>query len=836
MKRILWLSLCLMLALCATAQTQQGYVKTKGRRGSNGAVVPGKRITGATVQVKGGNAVVTQANGTFSFPVPAKKYYIQNVKKQGYVLIDPEVLAKQYIYSTNPLIMVLETPEQQTDDKLASERKIRRTLQRQLQQREDEIEDLKEQNKITREEYQNALQKLYAEQETNEKLIGEMAERYSQIDYDLLDEFNRRISDCIIEGRLAEADSLLRTKGDIQDRIAAVHKAEAIEAAEAAEIAERQKMLEQSMAGTQASKEDIALDCYHFFEKFKLEHNNDSAAYYLAQRVMLDSTNVSWLVEAGIFAGDYMADYPAALEYFNRALSLANDQNNAENVVKLCLRIGDINLRMGKYDQVVDNYSKALSLSESSLGKEHVQTARVYSSMGLLMEKEGNTSQSMEHYIKANAILEKVLGDNNPEVATSYNNLGMLYYSLGNLDKAMECFEKSLAINEKKLDANHPGLARNYSNIGSVYNAMGDNARALEYFTRALDIRQKVFGGTHPDVAKTIIDMGAAYLDMSDYDKALDCYTKALEITEKVMGNIHPDVAICYNNIGQVYEHQRDLDKALEWYGKSLDIKQKMFGDNHPSTINSFENMGKIYFVQKDYNHALDYYSRVLNARETAHSDDKLRLADAYDNMGTVLCRRGEFDQALDYLLKGVAIREQVQGNHQATAQTCWKIADAYDGLADYDKALDYYQKALDVMVALKSENSKQAVSLNNYILMTQYKQALSKGKLKGFMTNHCFTATVNAGGYAASTKGLTGEYILLEFADWNQDSETYMLDKIRELSDSPKDLVLMQNGVISSHHFEKRLGFTFGVKQITKEEKQQINQAYKQWKEQNNQ
>ena len=86
------------------------------------------------------------------------------------------MLTKQYDYSTNPLILVLETPEQLTDDKLASERKIRRTLQRQLQQREDEIEDLKEQNKITREEYQQALQQLYAQQETNEKLIGEMAE------------------------------------------------------------------------------------------------------------------------------------------------------------------------------------------------------------------------------------------------------------------------------------------------------------------------------------------------------------------------------------------------------------------------------------------------------------------------------------------------------------------------------------------------------------------------------------------------------------------------------------------------------------------------------------
>ena len=246
MKRLLWISLCLLLTLCASAQTQQGYAKTKGRKGSDGAVVPGQRIVGATVQVKGRNAVVTQANGVFSFPIPASRFFIQSVKKQGYVITDPEMLTKQYAYSTNPLILVLETIEQKTDDKLAAERKIRRTLQRQLQKREDEIEALKEENKLTREQYQNALQQLYAEQETNEKLISEMAERHSEIDYDLMDEFNTRISDCILEGRLAEADSLLRSKGDIKDRIAAVHKAEAIEAAEAAEIAERQQILEQS--------------------------------------------------------------------------------------------------------------------------------------------------------------------------------------------------------------------------------------------------------------------------------------------------------------------------------------------------------------------------------------------------------------------------------------------------------------------------------------------------------------------------------------------------------------------------------------------------------------
>ena len=35
---------CLSLAICA--QTQQGYVKTKGRLASNGTVISGTRISG----------------------------------------------------------------------------------------------------------------------------------------------------------------------------------------------------------------------------------------------------------------------------------------------------------------------------------------------------------------------------------------------------------------------------------------------------------------------------------------------------------------------------------------------------------------------------------------------------------------------------------------------------------------------------------------------------------------------------------------------------------------------------------------------------------------------
>lgn len=837
MKKIFWLLLIsLLLSTSAIAQTQTGYVKTKGRKGTNGAVVPGTRISGATVQVKGRTAVVTQSNGTFSFPIPANKFFIQNVKKQGYVLTDPEVLTKQYVFSPNPLILVLETPEQKTDDKLASERKIRRTLQRRLQQREDEIEELKEQNKLTREEYQKALQQLYAEQETNEKLIGEMAERYSQIDYDLLDEFNTRISDCILEGRLAEADSLLRSKGDIKDRIAAVHQAEAIEAAEAAEIAQRQQKLEESKAGTQASKEDIAQDCFHFFEKFKLEHNNDSAAYYLAQRVLLDSTNVAWLRDAGQFASEYLANYPQAVNYLQRALSQAISQLGQDNVMvaRIYNDLGMVYRKQGRFGDVMDCYKLALAIGENLSQDDGVVLAMTYNNIGLFMDYMGDSAKALEYFLKAIDIEEHTVGIENALTATSYNNVGALYYSNDDLDRAMEYFNKSLTIREKVLVNDHPDLAMSYSNIGSIYHARGDNSRALEYFNRALAIREQALGSSHPDVAAMLTNMGAAHLSQGNFQQALEFFNRSLAINERMLGSEHPDVAISYNNMGMVFEKQNDYANALQWYDKSLAIKEKSLGNNHPSTINTLENMGRIYFLQKDYDKALDCYSRGFKARETAHSDDKVGLAESCDNMGSTLYRQGEYAQALEYLLKGAAIREQTQGeSHPSTLQTYQSLASAYGKLADYAKAIEYYQKTLGIIAPLKGEGSIEVSNLKKNILMNQYLLALSKGKLKNFLADHCFIGTVNRGDNPASAQGLSGEYVLLEFADWNQDCDMSLFGRADELRQSPKDIVVLKEGVISRHHFENKLGISFGVKQITKDEKQQINQAYKKWKEQ---
>ena len=171
MKRLLLIGFISFIALLASAQTQQGFVKTKGRM-VNGQLVPGKGLKSATVSVHGRTSVLVKGDdGAFSFPSPEPQYRLDSVRKKGYQLVDMDVCPRLYARSANPLFIVMETPEQQLQDQLMAERKIRRNLQKQLQDKEDEIEDMKAQQKISDEEYRNALQKLYSDQENNEQLM-----------------------------------------------------------------------------------------------------------------------------------------------------------------------------------------------------------------------------------------------------------------------------------------------------------------------------------------------------------------------------------------------------------------------------------------------------------------------------------------------------------------------------------------------------------------------------------------------------------------------------------------------------------------------------------------
>ncbi len=679
MKRLISLLVGMCVLTGMLAQTQTGYVKTKGRIGSNGKVVPGSRLPGTTVQIKGRNAVVTQAGGTFSFPVPGNRFFIQNVKKQGYILTDPEMTIRQYVYSANPIILVLETPEQQTADKLDNERKIRRTLQRQLQAREDEIESLKEKNQITTAQYQEALQQLYAEQQSNERLISDMAERYCAIDFDQEDEFNRRIGECIINGRLTEADSLLRSKGDINTRIAALNQHHQ------ANVQTRSD-LEKSEAMEQRNRNDIARDCHHFYEKFFMEHRNDSAAHYIELRAALDESNPQWQFDAGCFFQKRGLQQQAQ-RYYRRALEAARQlAQTDDNQLLLAQTINNVALlqaELGHNDQAITLFHEALAIY-SRLAEEtpdyRTFVASVQNNLGTVLTGNNAAAEQIESLF--NQALDTYLNlaredarAHMPQVAAVMNNLGLLYNKNNAYTQsekmhrdALEIYRR-LAVSEPQ--AYQPDVAATLNNLATLYHRNDIDGQACESM---LEEAANIF-------------RGLASEDMTRYGPQLAA----------TLSNL----AIQYHNHHRDAEAYRAIEEELETYNTLSDwapatwlarLAQKAYDQGIACYQADAMEQSKRFFQS-----AIDAYRKLEHHEPGTWKPD---LARALRNQATVLDRLQLTQQSGELYLEELAINQQLA--KEAPGQYESDIARSYGNLAnhalinrDFKQAVDYAHEGL---------------------------------------------------------------------------------------------------------------------------------------------
>ena len=541
MKKLFALFIIIFATVASQAQVQQGLVKTRGRLDSNGKLISGVGIEKAIVKVKNENSVISDTCGTFKINLKGNKYYLENVSKKGYQLVDMDILSRQYTCSPDTLKIVLTTPEQQLEDELANERKLRRTLNRQLLQREDEIEELYASQKILKAERDSALRELDTSHANNEKLIKDMVERYSRIDFDQLDNFNRRISEYILEGELLKADSMLNSKGDILSRIEEYRLHKQANEMERIELAEREKSLAQSENLAGKKLEDLACDCYSKFEFFKMQHLNDSAAFYIELRASLDTTNYIWQLDAGGFISEYIADYDKANRYSHKALQSSLDKH----------------------------------------GERHPDVAISYNNIGFIHSSQGNYSQALEYHQKSLEIRLEIYGERHPDVATSYNNIGLVLDNQGNYSRALEYYLKSLEIRLETYGERHPNVATSYNNIGCIHYKQGNYSQALKYYNKSLEIRLEIYGERHPDVATSYNNIGGIHTSQGNYSKALEYYQKSLEIRLEICGERHPDVAMSYNNIGVIHYKQGNYSRALEYLGESYSILKDFLPSDH---------------------------------------------------------------------------------------------------------------------------------------------------------------------------------------------------------------------------------------------------------------
>ena len=797
MKRFYWLMMLTVMSVAMTAQTvtQQGVVKTRGRM-VNGKHVQGKGLSGATVQVKGRSAVVSQQNGNFSFPIPSQTFLVQSVTKQGYQLVDADDTKKAYKHSDNPLYLVMETPEQQMDDQLEAEERISKTLREQLKKSRMEIQRLKDEQRITEEEYRQRLAQLMEDQKNNQTLIADMAKEYAQMDYDQMDDQKRRISDAILNGRLTEAKSLLRSKGDMKSRDAEITRRQQAEAQRKAEIAQEQQNLAQSEAGTQRLLDDFASDCYEYYRTYCLENKHDSAAYYIELRAHRDTTNAEWQFDAAYYF-DKQNQFHQAESFYAQALKLyrrraqQDPQAYEPDVARTLNNLAALYNNTQRFTDSEAMYKEALEirrrLAQQDPQAYEPDVAMTLNNLAGLYSRTQRFTESEAMYKEALEIRRRLAQQHpqayEPDVAGALNNLAALYYNTQRFAESEAMYKEALEI-YRRLAQQHPqayesGVAMTLNNLALLYSDTQRFTESEAMYEEALEIYRRLAQQNpqayEPYVAGTLNNLAILYSDTQRFTESEAMYKEALEIRRRLAQQhpqaYEPNVAGTLNGLALLYSRTQRFTESEAMHKEALEIRRRLAQQNpqayEPDVAATLNNLANLYYNTQRftegeamYKEALEIYRRLAQHNPQTYESDVAmtlyNLAALYYNTQRFAESEAMYKEVLEIYRR--LAQQHPQAYEPDMAETLYSIgllkgrqAQYQDAIAPFEESIEIYRRIMKVNPA-----QRQWYEAYLYYLGPLYSQVGNYSA--AYKTNQEFLPILKEK-YAASPASLRSDY-----------------------------------------------------------------------------
>lgn len=578
-------TIIMLLAISASAQVQQGLVKTLGRPNK-----PGHPLSGVTIRVKTvHNAIVSDSKGKFSFVIPGLKngegYYISSISKNDYELNEKEVLGRQLPFSSSvPVQIVMVSKKQLERDRQRIELNAYEKAEKNYQRQKKAWEDSLNTSTITIKKYREIIDALDVDFEKYTGLVGKMSDYYAHIDYDALEEQDKQIAYLIENGELEKADSILQSLIDINTVVSENRAAR--EELDLRRETER-RLKEQNDEAERKLRKKTETDAFRLYQLFSsalMQMDFKNASTYISLRAELDTLNYEWQLDAGDFFYDYISDFQKALDYYMRAHEAST-------------------LQYGEYSGEV-----AMCLHSFS---------NIYKSLGM-------TDKAIEYLHKANEMRMKVYGEESPDVAKTNISMGYLYMDLRQLNKASEFLDKALAI-LRVPDVNDPkSLASCYDAFGSLFYEQNKFRESVEFYKKALQIYQKEYGEASHWVASCYSNLIAPYVFLNMTDSTVYYFENSFDIFKNIYPQVHKSLAILYGNVGYAYQKKGDYRLALDYYKKALDISREIFGEFSASVSRYNYVISMLYEEIQDFRKALEYSGKYLSFMiQTRDKDDK---------------------------------------------------------------------------------------------------------------------------------------------------------------------------------------------------------------------
>ncbi len=367
------------------------------------------------------------------------------------------------------------------------------------------------------------------------------------------------------------------------------------------------------------------------------------------------------------------AHFIKAVEYINKEVEID------ERCYSLVCR-GLIYMDGMMLEEAIADFEKALTYQPDDWAS--------YNNLGCCYKYMGQYDKAIASFNKAAENTER---NGNPRVLP-YSNLADVYEMTRQFHQAIECYKKGLTID--------PGRIQFYKEIGNLYFSLKDYGNAIHYYT----IWGEKNGGK-----KHLIEIGECYAALGDFKKARSYYENVISEKARMMtasGN-GKNVAEAFECIVDSADHMLDIFEyklAL----KHLHQAQKAL-EKSGAKVSAWEE-GKGFLIQAK---AFYLLHKKTQAKACAVKAKELYLKgsvseEAYLAYGKErplrLARIGECYMYMGEGQKALEMFEQMSCGMRCTQCCEPRCYEAfrdkgiyYHGIKQYGKALECYEKALEI-------------------------------------------------------------------------------------------------------------------------------------------
>lgn len=231
------------------------------------------------------------------------------------------------------------------------------------------------------------------------------------------------------------------------------------------------------------------------------------------------------------------------------------------------------------------------------------------------------------------------------------------------------------------------GEATSLQIAGSLAAKKGDFVAGIEYQYKSMEINEKI--GSRKGVTVCLNNLGNYYYQQGNYTKSLENHFKALKERENMKDE--KGILSSLNNLGLVYDKQKNPQKALEYYEKGLPLSRKLENKEAESSILS--NIAAIYIDKKMHKDALDYNIKAAKLREEI-KDFKIPIS--YRAIGEGYIHLKDYQKADEYFQKALTIATENE-DLLNIAVTNSSLGDMYEEQKLHAKSIEFHLKGYEI-------------------------------------------------------------------------------------------------------------------------------------------